>query len=127
MGVLKEVSDTDSQHSGQNGNVPAQKKRASFPSRERHYAMRRKPRSHSPPFHRCNRVPPQLPPVLLPCDCECCGDSSEERQGILCTVISSQTVEARLCHLHCVKYTNRLVFITHRFSMAKVGTSRSTK
>lgn len=82
MGILNEVSDEENQHDGQKTNVALQKKRASFPSRERHYAVRRKTRSHSPPFHRCNRVPPQLPPAELQCDCDY-GDSSEERQGVL--------------------------------------------
>lgn len=82
MGILNEVSDEESQHGVQEANGSLQKKRASFPSRERHYAVRRKARSHSPPFHRCNRVPPQLPPAELLCDCDY-GDSSEERQGVL--------------------------------------------
>jgi hypothetical protein len=86
MGILNEVSDTESQHGGQEENVAPQKKRASFPSRERHYAVRRKTRSHSPPFHRCNRIPPQLPPAELPCDCDY-GDSSEERQGVLYCIL----------------------------------------
>lgn len=81
---MKEVGEGDSQCSGKEGSVTVQK-RASFPSRERHYAVRRKNRTHSPPFHRCNRVPPQLPPAELPCGSDD-SDSSVERQGY-CFVI----------------------------------------
>lgn len=80
MGILNEVGDGDRQCSDKEGSVPTVQKRASFPSRERHYAVRRKTRTRSPPFHRCNRVPPQLPPAELPCDSDD-SDSSVERQG----------------------------------------------
>ncbi|KAJ9583533.1 hypothetical protein L9F63_022127, partial [Diploptera punctata] len=76
MGVLNGVSDTEVKKKSGEDNPPGQKKRASFPSRERHYAVRRKTRTNSPPFHKCNRVPPQLPPAELPCDCE----DDEQRQ-----------------------------------------------
>lgn len=79
MGILNEVGEGDHQCSGKEGSVTVQK-RASFPSRERHYAVRRKTRTHSPPVHRCNRVPPQLPPAELPCDSDD-SDNSVERQG----------------------------------------------
>ena len=79
MGILNEVGEGDRQCNDREGSVNVQK-RASFPSRERHYAVRRKTRTSSPPFHRCNRVPPQLPPAELPCDSDD-SDSSVERQG----------------------------------------------
>lgn len=79
MGILNEVGEGDRQCSGKEGCVNVQK-RASFPSRERHYAVRRKNRIQNLPIHRCNRVPPELPPSELPCDSDD-SDSSVERQG----------------------------------------------
>jgi hypothetical protein len=79
MGILNEVGEGDRQCNGKEGSVHVQK-RASFPSRERHYAVRRKTRNSSLPIHRCNRVPPQLPPEELPCDSDD-SDISVERQG----------------------------------------------
>ncbi|XP_069688884.1 prickle planar cell polarity protein 3-A isoform X3 [Periplaneta americana] len=77
MGILNEVNGSV-ECNGHDASVPTQKKRASFPSRERHYAVRRKTRSHSPPIHRCNRIPPQLPPAQLPCECDD-GDPHERK------------------------------------------------
>lgn len=79
MGISNEVGEAGDQCSGQQGRGAVPNRRASFPSRQRHYAVRRKTRTHSPPLHQCNRVPPQLPPAELACDSDD-SDSSAERQ-----------------------------------------------
>ena len=70
MGILNGVDVIESKKKSAENNLPGQKKRASFPSRERHYAVRRKSRTNSPPGHKCNRIPPQLPPAAMQCDCQ---------------------------------------------------------